>query len=86
MKEHQILVRLDEEGVRLGRMYGGAIPGGGEVQGLVKRGDGFGAFVRLPNGVFVQVNAGVVRTLPPIMHLTVKGDGGFGKVWEEVGQ
>jgi len=39
----------------------------GEVLGVVRRGDGArGALVRLPTGRLVQVNAGVVRTLPPL--------------------
>lgn len=64
--------RTDEEGRRLGRLVSGPVPPGAEVVGMVTR-DGFfhagdaGALVRLANGTLVQVNAGVVRTLPPRM-------------------
>ena len=58
-------IRTDAEGLRQGRLYAGPIPPGSTIEGLVIRADGMGALVRLTNGVRVQLNAGVVRTLPP---------------------
>ncbi len=49
------------------RRAAGTLPPGASLVGLVKRTDGsFGSLCRLPNGRYVQVNAGVVRSISQV--------------------
>jgi hypothetical protein len=51
--------------IKEGKLYAGAIPQGAKIIGTVERGFADkGALVRLANGVIVQMNAGVIRSLP----------------------
>ena len=46
------------------KMYNGLLPIGAQIVGTVKRSDGeAGALLKLQNGIYVQSNAGVFRTL-----------------------
>jgi hypothetical protein len=52
--------------INTGKMYWGevALPSGAEIIGTVTRGTGqTGALIQLPNGNYVQGNAGTIRTL-----------------------
>jgi len=48
------------------KMYWGAmpLPAGAEALGIVTRETGTGALIRLASGVYVQGNAGSIRSLP----------------------
>ena len=51
--------------IKQGRLYAGAIPQGAEIIGTVERSFADkGALVKLASGVVVQMNAGVIRSLP----------------------
>jgi len=55
-------IRINEQ---QGKLYAGALPKGAKIIGTVARNStDKGALVKLPNGKFVQINAGVIRTLP----------------------
>ncbi len=46
------------------RLYTNTIPGGSEALGTVTQGEGdTGALVKLPSGLYAQVNAGAIRNL-----------------------
>lgn len=51
--------------IKEGKLYAGAIPQGAEIIGTVERSFADkGALVKLASGVIVQMNAGVIRSLP----------------------
>jgi hypothetical protein len=59
-----MLITTTERALSKARFAAGTLPPGGRLAGLVERTDGtFGALCRLPNGHYVQVNAGIVRSL-----------------------
>jgi hypothetical protein len=59
-----MLITTTTRALAKARLAGGTLPPGGHLVGLVERTDGsFGALCRLPNGHYVQVNAGVVHSL-----------------------
>ena len=59
-----MLITTTARALSKARRAAGALPPGGRLAGLVERTDGTsGALCRLPNGRYVQVNGGVVRSL-----------------------
>ena len=59
-----MLITTTTRALEKARHAAGTLPPGGHLVGLVERTDGsFGALCRLPNGRYVQVNAGVVRSI-----------------------
>jgi hypothetical protein len=51
--------------IKEGKLYAGVIPQGAEIIGTVDRSFADkGALVKLASGVVVQMNAGVIRSLP----------------------
>ena len=59
-----MLITTTTRALAKARLAAGTLPPGGHLVGLVERTDGsFGALCRLSNGRYVQVNAGVVRSL-----------------------
>lgn len=59
-----MLITTTTRALAKARLTAGTLPPGGHLVGLVERTDGtLGALCRLPNGRYVQVNEGVVRSL-----------------------
>ena len=59
-----MLITTTKRALSKARLAAGTLPPGGRLAGLVERTDGtFGALCRLSNGRYVQINAGVVRSL-----------------------
>ena len=59
-----MLITTTTRALAKARLAAGTLPPGGHLVGLVERTDGsFGALCRLSNGRYVQVNAGVVRSI-----------------------
>ena len=59
-----MLITATTRALSKARQAGGTLPPGARLVGLVERTDGtFGALCRLPNGRYVQVNDGIVRSI-----------------------
>jgi hypothetical protein len=60
-----MLITTTTRALSKARQAAGTLPPGARLVGLVERTDGtFGALCRLPNGRYIQVNAGLARSLP----------------------
>ncbi len=60
-----MLITTTTRALTRARRLGGNLPPGARLVGLVERTDGAcGALCRLPNGRYIQVNAGLARSLP----------------------